>query len=106
MTFQGATEFSGGDSKGVRHTIAKSFYYVVLHHPIFSPPKGHPHTKIFHGTTGYSGGGDSRGVRYAIMKPFYDGVLRHPIYPPPKGRPHTSIFHSATESSKGGFPER
>ncbi|PUU72679.1 hypothetical protein B9Z19DRAFT_1137016 [Tuber borchii] len=93
------------NSGGVRHAIMKPFYDGVLHHPICPPPKGHPHTSIFHGATESSEGGpDSGGVRHAIMKPLYDGVLHDPICPPPKGHPHTSIFHGATESSEGGIP--
>ncbi|PUU72216.1 hypothetical protein B9Z19DRAFT_1197697 [Tuber borchii] len=93
------------DSRGVRHAIIKPLYDGVLRHPICPPPKGHPHTSIFHGATESSEGGpDSGGVRYAIVEPFYDGVLRHPLCPPPKGHHHTSIFHGATESSEGGIP--
>ncbi|PUU72215.1 hypothetical protein B9Z19DRAFT_1138667 [Tuber borchii] len=128
--FHGATEFSKGgilmpdflNSGGVRHAIVQPFYDGVLCHPICLPPKGHPHTSIFHGATESSEGGslcqvflvmgvyralnlkpDSGGVEHAIAKPFYDGVLCHPICLPPKGRPHTSISHGATEFSEGGF---
>ncbi|PUU83408.1 hypothetical protein B9Z19DRAFT_1072560 [Tuber borchii] len=112
------------DSRGVRHAIMKPFYDGVQRHPLCLPPKGLPHTSIFHGATESSEGGvhilgfldvwkvltlkpDSGGVRHAIAKPFYDGpfydgILRHPICPPPKGRLHTSIFHGATEFSEEG----
>ncbi|PUU72911.1 hypothetical protein B9Z19DRAFT_1136405 [Tuber borchii] len=109
------------DSGGVRHAILKPFYDGVLCHPICLPPKGHPHTSIFHGATESSEGEslcqvflvlgvyraltlkpDSGGVKHAIAKPFYDGVLCHPICPLPNGRPHTSISHGATEFSEGG----
>ncbi|PUU80789.1 hypothetical protein B9Z19DRAFT_1123038 [Tuber borchii] len=111
------------DSWGVRHAIMKPFHNGVLCHPICPPPKGHPHTSIFHGATESSEGGslcqvflvlgvfraltlkpDFGGVKHAIIKPFYNSVLCHPICPPPKGHPHTSIFHGATESSEGGIP--
>ncbi|PUU72118.1 hypothetical protein B9Z19DRAFT_1197741 [Tuber borchii] len=45
------------NSGGVRHAIMKPFYDGVLHHPICPPPKGHPHTSIFHGATESSEGG-------------------------------------------------
>ncbi|PUU81468.1 hypothetical protein B9Z19DRAFT_1191092 [Tuber borchii] len=90
------------NSGGVRDAIMKSFYDGVLHHPICPPPKGHPHTSIFHGATESSEGGpDSGGVRHAITKPFYNGVVRHPICPPPKGRLHTCISHGATDHIPG-----
>ncbi|PUU77714.1 hypothetical protein B9Z19DRAFT_141516 [Tuber borchii] len=45
------------DSGGVRHAIMKPFYDGILRHPLCPPPKGHPHTSIFHGTTESSEGG-------------------------------------------------
>ncbi|PUU74325.1 hypothetical protein B9Z19DRAFT_1093068 [Tuber borchii] len=107
------------DSGGVRYAITEPFYNGVLRHPICPPPKGHPHTSIFHGATELLKGEsicwvfldvwkvltlkpDSGGVRHAITKPFYNGVLHHPSCPPPKRRLRTSIFHGATEFSEGG----
>ncbi|PUU74763.1 hypothetical protein B9Z19DRAFT_1132648 [Tuber borchii] len=44
------------NSGGVMDAIMKPFYDGVLHHPICPPPKGHPHTSIFHGATESSEG--------------------------------------------------
>ncbi|PUU84226.1 hypothetical protein B9Z19DRAFT_1118101 [Tuber borchii] len=40
-----------GDSGSVRYVITEPFYDGVLRHPIYPPPKGRPHTGIFHGAT-------------------------------------------------------
>ncbi|PUU78351.1 hypothetical protein B9Z19DRAFT_1126850 [Tuber borchii] len=45
------------NSGGVKYAIAKPFYDGVLCHPICPPPKGRPHTSIFHGATESSEGG-------------------------------------------------
>ncbi|PUU80225.1 hypothetical protein B9Z19DRAFT_1192004 [Tuber borchii] len=87
------------DSGSVRHVIMEPFYDVLLHHPIYPPPKGRPNMNVWKALTLRP---DSGSVRHVIMEPLYNVVLHHPIRPSPKGRPHTSILHGATESSEGG----
>ncbi|PUU78312.1 hypothetical protein B9Z19DRAFT_1126955 [Tuber borchii] len=77
------------DSGSFMNAIMKPLNKSVLHHPIYPPSKGRPHT-------------NSGSVRHAITEPFNDGSPRHPICQPPKWGPHTSIFHGTTKSSEGG----
>ncbi|PUU81866.1 hypothetical protein B9Z19DRAFT_1121653 [Tuber borchii] len=44
----------------------KPFYDGVLRHPLSPPPKGHPHTSIFHGATESSEGGSLCRIRRAL----------------------------------------
>ncbi|PUU73802.1 hypothetical protein B9Z19DRAFT_1196693 [Tuber borchii] len=58
------------NSGGVRHAIMKPFYDGVLQHPNCPPPKGHPHTSIFHGATDSSEGGIPGALGMRLWSPF------------------------------------
>ncbi|PUU78311.1 hypothetical protein B9Z19DRAFT_1126954 [Tuber borchii] len=92
------------DSERFRDAIMESFNDGILCHPVYPPPKGHPHTSILYETTESSERWslfqdfltirkaltlkpNCGRVRHAITEPFDDSVLCHLICPLPKDVP-------------------
>ncbi|PUU82483.1 hypothetical protein B9Z19DRAFT_1190353 [Tuber borchii] len=89
------------DSQSVKHAIMKPFYDGVLRHPICPPPKGHPHTSIFHGATESSEGGIPGALGMRSRSPFTKA-----FYPIPSAHRQKDVsiraFSMALESSLKG----